>query len=244
MRRPTAFTFLVTTAAGAALAAIGVTLAAAATSGGHPAVPPRYTKNSTGYVTDGGWRFRYIQTSLRIPACQADPADNAGAAISLVGDSKHLASIAVVCGGGAHSIGYFDRHQRAGSFRLSPSVGDVMTIGIYHTAGHDYFSATDTTTGAAQTVAATTQPAVVYHHAALLVSLHSTTVHVPASDVRLWSFTNALVTSYSGERGTLSGPWATRKLVATSDGTAAGTVVMSPSGSPGKGQSFAAWLRH
>lgn len=129
------------------------------------------------------------------------------------------------------------------------AVGHRVTIfvpepGIYHTAGRDYFTATDTTTGAAQTVAVTTQPAVVYHHAALLVSLHSATVQVPASDVRLWSFTNALVTSYSGRHGTLFGPWATRKLVATSDGTAAGAVVMSPSGSPDNGRGFAAWLRH
>ena len=129
MHRPTTLAFLAAVAGAAALAAISVTgagPAAAAPLTFHSAIPARYTTGKAGYVTGGGgWRFRYVETSLKIPACQADPGRNAGAAISLSAGTRYLASIAVVCGGGADSVGYFDRHVRTGAFHVSPGVGDV-----------------------------------------------------------------------------------------------------------------------
>ncbi|HEU5385411.1 MAG TPA: hypothetical protein VFV73_05880 [Streptosporangiaceae bacterium] len=49
-----------------------------------------------------------------------------------------------------------------------------------------------------------------------------------SADTRLLQFTNTHVTTYSGDRGTLTGPWATWKYIATTTGTAAGTVIASP----------------
>ena len=268
MHRPTTLAFLAAVTAGglavagatgatpAALAATATpaapALAATATPAGHPAIRASYTRGSAGYVTGGGWRFRYVGASLKIPACRADPASNAGAAISLSGDTRYLpsihtrylASIAVVCGGGAHSVGYFDRRFGSGAFRLSPDVGDVLTIRIYHQAGHDYFTATDTTAGTTQTVAVATPAVVVYRHATLLASIHATRRSVAASDLRLWEFRNTSVTSASGKHGTLSGPWATYQLIGTADGTAAGRLTISASYPSGNGRQFSVWLRH
>lgn len=260
MRRPTTLAFLAAVTAGA-LAVAGATgatsaalaaTAAPAAPAGHPAIRASYTTGSAGYVTGGGWRFRYVGTSLKIPACRADPASNAGAAISLSGGTRYLpsihtrylASIAVVCGGGAHSVGYFDRHFGSGAFHLSPRVGDVLKIRICHQAGQDYFTAADTTAGTTQTVAVATPVAVVYRHATLLASFHSTRRSVPASDLRLWEFQDISVTSASGKHGTLFGPWATYQLVGTVDGTATGAVVMIASYPSGNGRQFSVWLRH
>jgi len=51
------------------------------------------------------------------------------------------------------------------------------------------------------------------------------------------------VTTYNGDRGTLTGPWTTWKYIATTTGTAAGTVIASPSGLSNGGANFGVWLR-
>jgi hypothetical protein len=149
-----------------------------------------------------------------------------------------------VCGGGADSIGYFDRHLGTGAFHLSPAVGDVVRIGIYRKAGHDYFAVADLTSGSSQLVAVATPPAVVYRQAALLASIDASRVKAPARDVPLWTFRDATVTGYGGQRGAVVGPWITREVISTTDGTASGPVVMSPGHPFGTGHSFRIWLRH
>jgi hypothetical protein len=149
-----------------------------------------------------------------------------------------------VCGGGADSIGYFDRHFGTGTFHLSPAVGDVVRIGIYRKAGHDYFAVTDLTSGSSQTVTVATPPVVIYRRAALLASIDASKARAPASDVRLWTFRNPTVTSRGGQRGAVFGPWVTREVVSTADGTASGPVVMSAGYPFGTGHSFTIWLRH
>jgi hypothetical protein len=263
MRRPKALALLaavaagvtgvataVTGGAGAAMAANGAdgaaraSRAAVATPAGRTRGPASYTRGSAGYVTGGRWRFRYAGTALKIPACQTDPGDNAGASVSLSAGPRYLASIAVVCGGGADSIGYLDRHFGTGAFHLSPAVGDVVKIGIYRKAGHDYFAVTDLTSGSSQTVTVATPPAVVYRQAALLASIDTSKVRAPARDVRLWTFRDGTVTSYGGQRGAVFGPWITREVVSTTDGTASGSVVMSAGYPFGSGHCFTIWLRH
>jgi hypothetical protein len=235
-------------AAGGAIIALVLppgSLAGAATTASHRGIPAIYTKRSAGYVTGGNWRFRFVQTYVTIPPCPPDPGNNALASAGLAG-GRYLASIAIVCGGGPSSVGYLDHHFGNGAFRLSPRAGDVLRISIYHDqkSSRDYFTAADVSTGRAQTVTVTTARDVVFWHAVLAVSVDNTKVTSPARDLRLWSFQQSRVTSGSGIRGWLRGPWATRRLVDTVTGTAAGAVIMSPSYPWRKGQHFGIWLRH
>jgi hypothetical protein len=234
---------LLPAAAAIALPVAGCAGPAAATASQH-GIPASYTTSSAGYTTGGRWRFRFVATSLAVPACPADPAGNALASVALTG-GRYLASIAVACGGGASSVGYLDHHFGGGAFRLSPRVGDVLNLSVYRdrAASRDYFTLTDTVTGRTQTVAVATPRSVVYQHAELAVSLASPGAARPVSDQRLWGFAGSRVTSYRGIRAGLRGPWPARMLVATVTGTVAGAVVMSPSPLSGR-QQFGVWLRH
>jgi hypothetical protein len=67
----------------------------------------------------------------------------------------------------------------------------------------------------------------------------------PAASTRLWQFTGSRLTTYSGDHGTITGPWTTSKMITTTTtGIASGTVIVSPSGLSSNRQNFAAWLRH
>jgi hypothetical protein len=220
-------------------------LAGAATTASHRGIPAMYTNRSAGYVTGGNWRFRFVQTYVTVPSCPAAPGDNALASAGLAG-GRYLASIAVVCGGGASSVGYLDHHFGNGAFRLSPRAGDVLRLSVYRDQklSRDYFSVADVSVGRAQTVTVTTAGDVVYRHAVLAVTVDNAKVTRPGRDLRLWSFQRSRVTSGSGIRGWLRGPWATQRLVDTVTGTAAGAVVMSPSYPWRQGRRFGVWLRH
>lgn len=247
MHRAITRAFLAVATAGAAFTALAFTGAGLAGASTHAAIPAIYNQGSAGYVTGVAWRIRYAETSVTIPAAQSTAGNNATAAIALVADTGgYLATITVTPGGGAGSLGYLDRQFAHGTFHLSPSVGDVVKISIYRDrAGNsDYFTATNLRTGRVQTVGVITSAAVVYNHAALQAAIDNTKVVTPPADVRLWVFKNSRLTSYDGTRGTLFGPWTLQQLVDTTNGTATGAVVMSPSYPSNAGQNFGVWLRH
>ena len=66
----------------------------------------------------------------------------------------------------------------------------------------------------------------------------------PSADTRLWDFSSSHVTTYSGDKGTTLGPWATSEIIDTIGASTSGTVVMSPSALSNGGQNFGVWLRH
>ena len=66
----------------------------------------------------------------------------------------------------------------------------------------------------------------------------------PAASTRLWQFTGSRLTTYSGDHGTITGPWTTSKMITTTTGTASGTVIASPSGLSSNGRDFAARVCH
>jgi hypothetical protein len=66
----------------------------------------------------------------------------------------------------------------------------------------------------------------------------------PSADTQLWDFSSSHITTYSGDKGTILGPWATHEIVDTIDASASGAVVMSPSVPVNGGQNFGIWLRH
>jgi hypothetical protein len=64
----------------------------------------------------------------------------------------------------------------------------------------------------------------------------------PASQVTLARFTGVKLTTYSGHRGTIAGWYSHNKVLATSDGTSAGTVQAKPSDLGNGGNSFSVFF--
>jgi hypothetical protein len=65
----------------------------------------------------------------------------------------------------------------------------------------------------------------------------------PAADTQLWQVTGTRLTTYTGTHGTATGPWRTSQVIQTITGTAASTVVRSPSALSNGGGDFGVWLR-
>ena len=202
--------------------------------------PAIYTQPFAGYEAGGGRWFRFISTTLTLQQPQASSGGPIAASISLqhggLGGSSYAAltvlstgdRIMCSCGGSA--------------FDISPSYGDQLALSIYYDRhGHDYFTVTDLTQHVSQTVREPV-PVVVYDGAGLLGEADGVTP--PSADVRQWHFTSSHLTTYTGVHGTITGPWTTSKVIATSDGTASGVVVQSPSRLHDGGQNFGVWLRH
>jgi hypothetical protein len=235
--------------AGAALTTAGLAgaaaLAMAAT--GSP-VTTVYNTAQVGYAAQGRW-FRFVSTTLTVPPRVVPEANSGDAAIGIHAScpgqcGPPFAQITVVPGGGPGSIIY-DGFTSAGSFQVSPQVGDRLAISIYYDQhGHNYFTATDLTQHTTQTLrrnAGGLHPA--YNHA-YLGAIVVDSVQSPASDTRLWKFADSRLTTYTGVHGTVVGPWQTSEQIKTTDGTSTGAVVASPSGLWNGGQNFGAWLRH
>jgi hypothetical protein len=74
--------------------------------------------------------------------------------------------------------------------------------------------------------------------------ISNSAVTPPPADTRLWGFSSSHVTTYSGDKGTTLGPWATSEIVDTIGASTPGAVVMSPSVLSNGGQDFGVWLRH
>jgi hypothetical protein len=225
-------------AAGIALTTAGLAGAAVpATAATRSLGPPVYTAGWAGYTAQGR-SFRFVSTTVTVPARQLPRGNGGDMYIMLQGKgSPAPAQIYVEPGGGAGSVGW-----NGGSFRGSPQVGDHLAISIYYDQrGHDYFSATDLTQHTTQTVRADV-PKMTYLTARLFAVAYSTATP-PAADTRLWDFADSHLTTYAGVHGTVLGPWTTSKMIVTSNGTSPGTVVASPSGLRNGGRDFGVWLR-
>jgi hypothetical protein len=210
--------------------------------------PPSYDIMHAGYAAQGRW-FRFVSTTLTVPPRIVSKAHFGDAHIGIHAScpgqcGPPSADIFVAPGGGPGSVEY-EGVLDAGSFRVSPQVGDRLAISIYYDRhGHTYFTAADLTQHTTQTVRLSTggmSPD--FDHAALEVGV-SGTVPPPPADTRLWEFTDSHLTTYSGAHGTVLGPWQTSQLIKTADGTSAGTVVTSPAALSSHGQDFGVWLRH
>jgi hypothetical protein len=210
-----------------------------------------YTSNFAGYHTASSdtLRFRSVATTVPVAACQigGDPSNSPDAHIELFGGAAWSAAIDVTCNGGASSVSFFDQlsavTQAAGTFRLSPRVGDRVRISISrNVSGHqDSFTATDLRTRRSQTVRVTTPAAVVYQHAFVGSAIYrnADVMPLPSTSRLLWTFQNSRVVTYGGVRGTLLGPWTT---VAEIDRTSVRITVMYPGTLSSSGSSFSTYL--
>ena len=234
-------------AASAALTAIGI--GGAGTAGAVAAAPPAtgaaiYNLNWSGYSATGRW-FRFISTTLTVPARTLPAANSGDAVIQLIREAGGIppaATVIVKPGGGAGSVTVSTSSGGSQTLRLSPGVGDRLAVSIYYDQkGHVSFTAADYTQGITRTVRRTVGR-VVYDRA-LLAGTVVETVNPPQADTRLWQFTNSHLTTYRGDRGTLTGPWTTRKYIASTGSSSRATVVASPSGLWNGRANFGIWLR-
>jgi hypothetical protein len=239
---------LAVTVAGATVTTLGIMGASTAgASTGTTAITRVFTDSEAGYFTGGGTRlFRFVGTSVTVAACQpatviATKDDNPDAEIWLIGSGSAFAFMAVFCDGGAGSVIFGDDFHATGTLGLSPGVGDVLRISIFRnrSASLDVFTATNTRTGRTQQVSVATPSGILYRHAqADSFAPNNSAITLQATKIPLWAFANTDVTTYSGIRGGLLGPWATFKLVDTLDGTATGPVVMFASSLSNSGHNF------
>jgi len=205
--------------------------------------PPSY--GWPGYAVSGRW-FRFLSTTVTMPSISG-PTANQGVEIGLGHGTDYgqpFAQLAVEPAAGDQP-GSVDAHLGPTSWTalpVSPRVGDQLAISMYYDQrGHVYFTATDITQHVTGTVRLTAGN-VVYDHG-YMVGLGGWMQFPPQADTQLLNFTGSKVTTYRGDRGTLTGPWATRQSIATTSGTAAGTVIASPSALSGGGANFGVWLR-
>jgi hypothetical protein len=240
-----------------AAAAAGVTVTTVGFAGTGPAGaastapqstgPLIYTTGQAGYVTAGGRLFRFVATTVVVPYLQFQAGNNGSAEVVLDSRVGPPATLSVAAGGGTGSISYVwssgTEFHTGHLYRVAPAPGDLLRLSIYYDRlGHDSFTAADITQGVSQTARVDVVP-VVYTAAEAAGVIENTTVATPKADTRLWAFSGTRVTTYSGDRGTLLGPWTTYRVIDTTTGTSAGAVVI---GSPvlwNNGQNFGVWLR-
>ena len=228
-------------AAGITLGTLGFAGAGSAATAAPGSIgPPAYSPSWAGYSVGGGRWFRFISTTLTVPAV------NGAAVIGLshgqpIGEPFAELEVNQEGGPGGVSVEAHVSPGGYGRLPLSPRAGDQLAISIYYDQhGHDYFAASDTTQHITRTVRLTVG-SVIYNHGFVVGG--GGPDYPPQADTRLLQFTGSHVTTYTGAHGTLTGPWATWKYIATTTGTAAGTVIASPSGLWNGGANFGVWLR-
>jgi Peptidase A4 family len=202
--------------------------------------PPGYSPSWAGYSVGGGRWFRFISTTVTVPPVLGGSGPVIGLSHGLpVGEP--FAELEVEPGPG----GTISAHVSPGGYGtlpLSPRVGDQLALSIYYDQhGHDYFTASDTTQHVTRTIRLTAG-SVIYNHG-FMIGGGAGPDYPPQADTRLVQFTGSRVTTYTGVRGMLTGPWATWKYITTTTGTAAGTVIASPSELSNGGANFGVWLR-
>jgi hypothetical protein len=248
MRRRISHALAAVAAAGVALASVGFAgVANAAVRAPRPMGPPVYNRDVAGYWISGGHWFRFLSTTVVVPprTLHGWSAGYAGIALQHAKPTAWPgAGITVGADGGKGSVTWYayPRPRRGvGTFTVSPRAGDRLTISIYYDQhGHDFLTASDQTTGVKQTIRV--RVGAVIYDLARLGGGTASTVSAPPAGLLMWAFTDSRLATYSGQRGTLLGPWTTRKVVATATGLAGAKPKTSPSEPWNNGQNFGVWL--
>jgi hypothetical protein len=225
----------------------GVGAAGAASAAPQSTRPLIYTTSQAGYVTGGGRLFRFVATNVVVPYLQFQAGNNGSAEVVLGSRVGPSATLRVGAGGGTGSISYVwssgTEFHTGHLYGVAPAPGDLLRLSVYYDRlGHDFFTATDLTQGVSQTARVDVVP-VVYTAAEAAGVIDNTTVTLPKADTRLWAFSGTRVTTYTGVRRTLFGPWTTYQVIDTTTGTSAGAVVISSRALWNNGQNFGVWLR-
>jgi hypothetical protein len=196
-----------------------------------------YGKGFAGYKMIGnGWRFRYIETTVTVPASTS----RAARATMLLGAAREAVRMRV----GAYRIQYGYRSRTSywhnTSLGLGASAGDRVTISIYERPRSIRFRAVDLTTGAFSGSGLTSsRPDFTWAR----VTGSGPRWSFAPTDTRLWKFEDTRLTSVSGRHGTIFGPWVTNRVIGTRGGTSTGAVVLWPTYPSNNGHNFGVWWR-
>lgn len=198
-------------------------------------------------MTGGGRYFRFVSTTVAVAAAPVAAGSASSAEVVLASRAGPPVTLRVAAGGGTGSVTYTwssgTQTHTAPLSGLAPAPGDALTLSVYYDQrGQDSVTATDITQGSSKTAQVTVVP-VIYTAAEVAAEVNNATVTGPAADTRLWAFSSSHVTTYTGVRGTLLGPWATHQVIDTATGAPSGAVVMSAPVLRDRGRNFAAWLR-
>ena len=175
------------------------------------ALPLAYTDGLAGYEASGGRWFRFVSTTLTVPAA-TQPASAGDFAAIWLGQHgatpRAYATITVLPGGGTGSVSYtasYGPRSNAGTFAISPRPGDRLSVSVYYDRlGHDYFTASDLTQAVARTARVNADLAgTAYTTAGIGGEISNSVVTPPPADTRLWDFSSSHVTTYSGDRAPL-----------------------------------------
>ena len=245
MRRGIARALYAVTAAGITLTltALGLAGGSVPAAAAAPSMsPPVYSTAQAGYAATGRW-FRFVAATVTV--LPVGGPTGYGDMLVVLQHDVPVGSVGAVIlvrpGGGSGSVEWGSL-QKITPFGLSPNAGDQLRASIYYDGrGHTYFTAADLTQGISRTVRVRTGD-VVYNKASLVNTVASNGFP-PTADIRLWKVTGARLTTYSGVRGTVTGPWQTSPVIETTTGTAAGTVSTSPAALGNGGADFSIWLR-
>ena len=163
------------------------------------ALPLGYTDGLAGYEASGGRWFRFVSTTLTVPAA-TQPASAGDVAMIWLGQNvatpRAYATITVRPGGGAGSVSYaasYGPRSNAGTFGISPKPGDRLAVSVYYDRqGHDYFTASDLTQAVARTARVNADLAgTAYTTAVIGGEISNSAVTPPSADTRLWDFSGS-----------------------------------------------------
>jgi hypothetical protein len=221
------------------LAGPGVVSAGASSQAATAHISNLYGKGGAGYrMTGGGWRFRYLATTLTVPPTET----RATSARLSLWDYNDALDLWIGAGGGPGSIRYaFSYDDQATPLAVAPSVGDQVTVSIYYDrkALKAYLTAVDHTQGTSATDVRDARRNFIFAE----VSAGGPTWSLARSNTRLWAFKDTRLTSFNGTHGTILGPWPTYRIIGTRGGAPTGTVVLWPGYPWNNGHNFSIWWR-
>ena len=245
MRRHIVRALVALAAGGTALLTAGITATSAAAGTNAAAYPTTATSSRAGYMDSGRW-FRFVGTTVKVPAAVAG--SDHYAKVALRGQNVAGVTLGIKPGGGAGSVGWAVGVAPFGmggsALNIAPAVGDTVRIDLYYdkTGGGVIATATDLTTQAKKAVTISEGKSAIFSKAEIGAVLANPATS-PAADSRLWQFTDTAVTTTTGVHGTVTGPWTTSMVIDTINGTPSGQVVMSPSFLFNNNANFGVWIR-
>ena len=189
-------------------------------------------------MTGGGWRFRYLATTLTVPAAET----RATRADIWLWDDADALYFWINAGGGPGSIQYaWSWHTEATALAVAPNVGDQVTLSIYYdrAAARSYVTAVDNTQGTRATGVTGSRRGFAWAQ----VSAGGPRWSLASGNTRLWAFTDTRLTSFNGTHGSIFGPWGTFRIIGTRGGSPTGTVVLQPTYPWNNGHNFSVMWR-
>jgi hypothetical protein len=217
-----------------------------------------YSASSAGYLVSGRW-FGYLRAGVQLPtnavcaqlyavvrnsagtgsfSITAELGSAASARIEIV-----LSDVPTSTGCGTFTGDVIDNGIEfpLDAYLLQP--GDPITLSVYYNPANYKFNTkvSDPSRSVTLETGATNGAASTFTSARVTTGFGS--FAAPASKFRPFAFTGSQVITYTGARGTMTGPWTTSEIVETSNGKRTGVVRASSGGLWDGGQNFSLWVR-